>query len=336
MKKIFFYMLVLALIISVVSAEEIKVNLNEKFELKVGQIAVVGGTGVSINYYSYFKNECPSCMTAQDCPPCEDGGVSIIVSTATNETPSSITAGGRMNVYDVVITLLEAKDDNSAVLFVTKKGAEVAPPQPVVVVTPSQPVADVVPQPVVVVTPSQPAADVIIPPQIVTPSMQQVPMCDAIGTRSEGWYLSGVLLRYDDCACEAVCKGSGYYSSCTGELIQKSDCQTDSSSVSTLSRVNNKESVKAMTNENILVKDDKLYISTSKGDKEIRYMPVDATQKAVQLKKFDEVSNIQFKKDNEKLVYEITGKRTSNFLWIFPITVEETVKIDAQTNQIIK
>ncbi|MBU1269310.1 MAG: hypothetical protein KJ583_00260, partial [Nanoarchaeota archaeon] len=209
-------------------------------------------------------------------------------------------------------------------------------PQPVVVVTPSQPVADVVPQPVVVVTPSQPAADVIIPPQIVTPSMQQVPMCDAIGTRSEGWYLSGVLLRYDDCACEAVCKGSGYYSSCTGELIQKSDCQTDSSSVSTLSRVNNKESVKAMTNENILVKDDKLYISTSKGDKEIRYMPVDATQKAVQLKKFDEVSNIQFKKDNEKLVYEITGKRTSNFLWIFPITVEETVKIDAQTNQIIK
>ncbi len=52
------------------------------------------------------------------------------------------------------------------------------------------------------------------------------PICDKIGTRSEGWYdpESGKLLHYTFCAdCEAQCRcggqGEGWYDSCTGKLI---------------------------------------------------------------------------------------------------------------------
>ncbi|MBI5228960.1 carboxypeptidase regulatory-like domain-containing protein [Candidatus Micrarchaeota archaeon] len=60
----------------------------------------------------------------------------------------------------------------------------------------------------------------------------KIPVCDKIGTKSEGWYLDGELIKYDKCACTAVCKGigtrsEGYYSSCTGELIQYANCGSE-------------------------------------------------------------------------------------------------------------
>jgi hypothetical protein len=59
------------------------------------------------------------------------------------------------------------------------------------------------------------------------------PICDKIGTRSEGWYdsCSGKLIKYDSCGrCEAVCKeigtrSEGWYSSCDGSTIWLTTCE---------------------------------------------------------------------------------------------------------------
>ncbi|MEA3342625.1 MAG: hypothetical protein U9Q92_00525 [archaeon] len=56
------------------------------------------------------------------------------------------------------------------------------------------------------------------------------PRCCAIGSRSEGWYQDGKLIKWDNCGgCYAVCKligsrSEGWYSSCDNELIQYDQC----------------------------------------------------------------------------------------------------------------
>jgi len=57
-----------------------------------------------------------------------------------------------------------------------------------------------------------------------------IPYCGAIGTRSEGWYRDGKLIRYDNCAkCKAECgaigtRSEGWYSSCDNSLIVWDQC----------------------------------------------------------------------------------------------------------------
>jgi len=61
------------------------------------------------------------------------------------------------------------------------------------------------------------------------------PICDAIGTRSEGWYDSCTKerIKWANCqGCEAICKevgteSEGWYNSCSGELIQYGKCETE-------------------------------------------------------------------------------------------------------------
>jgi hypothetical protein len=61
------------------------------------------------------------------------------------------------------------------------------------------------------------------------------PVCDAIGTRSEGWYdaATGTLIRYAFCAeCVPECRAcgsfsEGWYDSCTGELIAWGNCDCE-------------------------------------------------------------------------------------------------------------
>ncbi|MEM4359910.1 MAG: eight-cysteine-cluster domain-containing protein [Candidatus Bilamarchaeaceae archaeon] len=56
------------------------------------------------------------------------------------------------------------------------------------------------------------------------------PYCSALGTRSEGWYIKGRLIKYANCTgctarCEAIgTRSEGWYSSCDGSLIMWEQC----------------------------------------------------------------------------------------------------------------
>jgi len=77
-----------------------------------------------------------------------------------------------------------------------------------------------------------------LPPRCIIPGEAEIPfkckpICNAIGTRSEGWYDSCTkkLIRWENCkGCEAVCKGvgtrsEGWYDSCTEKLIRYGECE---------------------------------------------------------------------------------------------------------------
>ncbi|MCX6695551.1 MAG: hypothetical protein NTU61_04585 [Candidatus Altiarchaeota archaeon] len=63
-------------------------------------------------------------------------------------------------------------------------------------------------------------------------AVNKSPYCYNIGSKSEGWYFGGDLIRYDTCkGCYAVCKlggskSEGWYSSCDGKLIKYATCGT--------------------------------------------------------------------------------------------------------------
>lgn len=63
-----------------------------------------------------------------------------------------------------------------------------------------------------------------------TPVISENPYCAFQGTRSEGWYSNGNLIRYAQCAvCKTECKSvgsrsEGWYDSCNSELIQYASC----------------------------------------------------------------------------------------------------------------
>lgn len=183
------------------------------------------------------------------------------------------------------------------------------------------------------------------------PAIQERPICTNIGTRSEGWYLNGELIKYDKCVCVAVCKAigtrsEGWYSSCTGELIKYETCFTEigialkEKSVRIEQKaeegvVEIRSEATATTKEKIVVEEGRLGISTAEGVKDVNYLPEEAKSTAVTAVNMYEVTSIELIKENEKPVYKVTGKTRKYFLWIIPITRERSVKVDAGTNQII-
>jgi uncharacterized membrane protein YkoI len=182
------------------------------------------------------------------------------------------------------------------------------------------------------------------------PITVKAPICKNVGTRSEGWYLEDKLVKYDNCACIAVCKGGpegkGFYNSCSGSLIQEVDCMTTATmSVTIRSKKlevsNTGEAVEirsesnATTTHKLTVTDTGIAMETSSGNVDIQYLPEEAETKAVSSSKLTKVDKIELKEENGKAVYEITGEKQERFLWIFPVTSEATVKVDAATNEVV-
>ena len=183
---------------------------------------------------------------------------------------------------------------------------------------------------------------------------QDVPVCDKIGTKSEGWYLNDQLITYDTCICLAVCKGvgtnsEGYYSSCNGKLIQKVKCSSEEPIEVVIKgksiKINQNDEEKVVeiisdeittTSEKLRIEENKLSVLTTEGEKEIKYLPEEAKQKAVDNKKIDEVGKIEIIVEDEKPTYKITGTKKEYFLWIFPITEEKTILVDTGTNEFIE
>jgi hypothetical protein len=73
-------------------------------------------------------------------------------------------------------------------------------------------------------------AEVVVKSFDVPVEPECIPVCDAIGSRSEGWYDCNGLIRWEFCeGCTAVCdaigsRSEGWYSSCDNQLIVYAEC----------------------------------------------------------------------------------------------------------------
>ncbi len=182
---------------------------------------------------------------------------------------------------------------------------------------------------------------------------QPMPVCDMVGTEKEGWYMDGRLLTYDTCSCRAVCSRigtgeEGWYSSCTRELIKYEKCSPEEPVEVTIKEkpvrieqrpdegiVEITSEEKASTKERITIREGRMEIQTSAGAREIKYLPEEAKDKAMKEGQLFAVTSIEIKKENEKPVYEVTGKKKEYFLWIISYDADKTVKVDAETNDVV-
>lgn len=146
------------------------------------------------------------------------------------------------------------------------------------------------------------------------------PVCAKIGTISEGWYVDGKLIKLDTCACKAVCqiedRVEGYYSSCTGNLIQRADCSERDITVPV------PEKSKPTSISNI----DEIFSEAKKSG---------IIENILSRGLVEAVNNVEIKEEGEKLIYEVKGTNTENFLFIFPIKVDKILKIDPETSEIV-
>ena len=92
------------------------------------------------------------------------------------------------------------------------------------------------------------------------------------------------------------------------------------------------EQITAQTNEKILLEENKLFIKTKAGNKEIKILPEEAVSK---IKETIEIKKIELKKETATLVYSIKGAKKAKFLFIFPIELEIEEKINAETGEVI-
>ena len=90
----------------------------------------------------------------------------------------------------------------------------------------------------------------------------------------------------------------------------------------------------AVTNENLIAQENKLFIDTIEGKQEIKILPNSASEIAIE-SVIQTVKEIELKEDAAKPVYSVKGTKQARILFIFPVTLEIETKIDAKKGNII-
>ena len=146
-------------------------------------------------------------------------------------------------------------------------------------------------------------------------------------------------------------EGEGYYNTCTHTLIQKVTCAqhepihvavqsktvdiTQNTETSTMEIRAQNSTIGATTSEKITYADNKLQITTDAGAKELKILPEEAKATAIGNGQLSTVTGMRLVQENNIPVYEIEGTKKTYILWIFPSTASATVKVNAETNQVI-
>ena len=85
------------------------------------------------------------------------------------------------------------------------------------------------------------------------------------------------------------------------------------------------------TNE-LIVKESKLFMKTSVGEKPINAMPEDAISKASDI---ESVQKTELKEEAGKPIYSIKGVKRAKIFFLFPVSLEIETKVGAETGQVI-
>lgn len=94
------------------------------------------------------------------------------------------------------------------------------------------------------------------------------------------------------------------------------------------------DNVAVSTKQTVEVKESKLYLETSVGPKEIKVLPNAASEKATETG-IKNVEEIELKEEAAKPIYSVKGTKRARLLFIFPVTLEIEIRVDAQTSEVI-
>ena len=92
------------------------------------------------------------------------------------------------------------------------------------------------------------------------------------------------------------------------------------------------EKASAISGENFIIEESKLYFKTSTGNKQIKVLPEEASAQATEI---TTIKGIEIKEESMKPIYSIIGIKEAKILAIFPTTLEIETKVDATSGKII-
>ena len=133
---------------------------------------------------------------------------------------------------------------------------------------------------------------------------------------------------------------------CEGETITCSTTETEptitsietstGTSVIEIKKNEDKLEIKSGTTsvtskEEFVIKESKLYMKISSGDKQIKIIP----DEAISSSKIERIGGVTLETSEEKVVYSVSGNSSGKLFLVIPITAEIDVKINAETGEII-
>ena len=90
--------------------------------------------------------------------------------------------------------------------------------------------------------------------------------------------------------------------------------------------------ISAVTTQNVTIEEDKLYMETSAGKKQIKVLPEEAVSKATEI---NIVTGRELIEENGKPVYSIKGTKKVRILLIIPASMEIETKVNAENGEVI-
>lgn len=90
--------------------------------------------------------------------------------------------------------------------------------------------------------------------------------------------------------------------------------------------------VSAITFGKIFIKENKLYLETPTGNKQILILPEEASSKATEI---TTIKEIELKEEDTRLIYLVRGEKSAKIFAIFPVTLEIETKVSAETGEVI-
>ncbi len=177
----------------------------------------------------------------------------------------------------------------------------------------------------------------------------KAPVCSGIGSRSEGWYIDGELIKYDKCSCQAVCKVKGtvegFYNSCSGQLIMKSRCGANSvvnggsANLEQTGETVSSSVLESVANvvdddykESIVIQEGKLAMRNNGVSNLINIQPQQVEAKLKQDFGFTTVSSLELTVENDEAVYRVNGVKERKILWVIPWNQKSSVSVNAETS----
>jgi len=88
----------------------------------------------------------------------------------------------------------------------------------------------------------------------------------------------------------------------------------------------------AITIEKIVIEENKLFLKTSTGNKEIKILPEEALSKATAVTK---VSTIELKEVSQQPIYSVKGTKQAKLLFIIPVSMQIETKVSAESGNVI-
>jgi len=91
----------------------------------------------------------------------------------------------------------------------------------------------------------------------------------------------------------------------------------------------------AITSNKITIKESKLYLETSAGDKQVNILPEQASLKAKEASNIVEVKEIKLKEESATPIYSVKGTKKAKLFSLIPINLKIKTKISAETGEVI-